>query len=45
MEVIQRMVAKAGGSVDQTNDYIRDTVQRLESVSDFQQDILFTKNL
>lgn len=45
VEVIQRMVFKFGGSVDPSNDYIRDTVQRLEKITDFQTDILFTKNL
>jgi len=45
VEVIQRMVMRDGGVVDPDNQYIRDTARRLGEITDYQADILFTKNL
>lgn len=45
VEVIQRMVMRDGGTVDSDNEYIKDTARRLEGITDYQVDILFTKNL
>ena len=45
VEVVQRMIVRNGGVMDRDNEYIKNTVERLEGIGDYQADILFTKNL
>ncbi|MBP6881286.1 MAG: aminoglycoside phosphotransferase family protein [Candidatus Pacebacteria bacterium] len=45
IDVMRRMVVRNGGFVDLKNRYIKETIQRLRDVKDFQATILFTKNL
>lgn len=45
VEVIQRMIVRNGEVVDSSNEYTKNTIQRLEEIEDYHADILFTKNL